>query len=477
MSSCTSFRRCPTGKRFSRLVALLLTGVLGGSLGCGAGSNCDDEVPLAEFEPQGFFETPEVRQENPRRIFVDAVPGELRRVLADAQPGDIIELAPGTHTVRSGGLSLGSSGSADRWIRVGGAEGTRPVIDLLGRTEFRISGSYILLENVEIVNGKGNNLHLAPSGEDVRNIIVRNCKIWRLARGPGAAIKLNRNNPKSAGLERVYIEECDLSEAKKNAVVDGVGVSKVVVRGSFIHDNSQGSSGIFLKGGSSDVLIEGNLIARIRGNSAVKLGGSTGDRFFNPEHPDQEGVKQIARNNLVVDCDDAVFEVRGCRDCRIYNNSVVSQTSFAIFRLQTGRSAGGQPSQNDDIEIVNNLVFATGGNPQFARNDGGPGGFRFRSNLWAGRLHNSSTPGPGIPRFPCRSDVVIREEDVDTVLRDSTYTGVKDLADALRRLQPPAGSPAGGAGSPNRVASKDAAGRPRPSEIPGIGALEPRRTP
>ena len=183
MSSCTSFRRCPTGKWFSRLVALLLMGVLGGSLGCGAVSNCDDEVPLAEFEPQGFFETPEVRQENPRRIFVDAVPGELRRVLADAQPGDIIELAPGTHAVRSGGLLLGSSGSADRWIRVGGAEGTRPVIDLLGRTEFRISGSYVLLENVEIVNGKGNNLHLAPRGEDVQNIIVRNCKIWRLARG------------------------------------------------------------------------------------------------------------------------------------------------------------------------------------------------------------------------------------------------------------------------------------------------------
>ena len=75
----------------------------------------------------------------------------------------------------------------------------------------------------------------------------------------------------------------NVSQALSNAVVDGVGVRKTVVRSNKIHDNAVGSHGIFFKGGSSKILIEKNDIYGIRQNAAVQLGGNTGPKFLRPE--------------------------------------------------------------------------------------------------------------------------------------------------------------------------------------------------
>jgi len=47
------------------------------------------------------------------------------------------------------------------------------------------------------------------------------------------------------------------------------------------------------------------------------------------------------------------------------NNTIVTQSSFAIFGLQTGENASG----------------GTGGDPQYARNDAGPATITFGSQL------------------------------------------------------------------------------------------------
>ncbi|MCH7669552.1 MAG: hypothetical protein IIC71_10220 [Acidobacteria bacterium] len=59
-----------------------------------------------------------------------------------------------------------------------------------GSGEFRISGSYISLTGIDISNGGGNNLHIAPESEDIRQIYIANNTIHDLAPGPGAAIKI-----------------------------------------------------------------------------------------------------------------------------------------------------------------------------------------------------------------------------------------------------------------------------------------------
>lgn len=351
----------------------------------------------------GWHKKPTV-QGDLRTISVD--PGQSLQAAFDAaQPGDTIQLQPGRHEV-SGNLVLNNSGTPNAWIKIQTAPGAkRAIIDLNGSGEFRISASYVLLRRVKIRNGGGNNLHIAPSGEDMSHVIVRWVDIRSLNWGPGAAIKLNRNG--QYNVKRVYLIENNVSEALSNAVIDGVGVRKTVARRNKIHDNAVGSHGIFFKGGSSKILIEGNEIWGIRANAALQLGGNTGPDFFDPLWPNWEGVNQVARNNHIWDFDDSAFEIRGVKRGRIYNNQVETQTTFAIFRLQCGEVSGGQgQSGNDDIVIRDNVIEATG-DPQYARNDCGPVDITFERQTWIGQFHNSGSAGPNIPTFPLPSDTVI----------------------------------------------------------------------
>ncbi len=417
----------------------LLLGGLGSDTGKGGPGldNCDteSEATCDDSDP-AFYATPEVRANGPT---VAVPPGSgLQSDLSAAGPGVTIELQPGTHTV-SGNLVLRESGTTANWIRIVGAPGqARPVIDLTGSGEFRISASYVLLEGVEIRNGGGNNLHIAPESTSISNIIVRNTVISDLAWGPGAAIKINRNNSQGAGVSKVYLEGNDVSEAIDNAVIDGVGVHKAVARGNWIHDNDVGSHGIFFKGGSSKILIENNLISGIRQNAALQLGGNTGAGFFDPAHANWEGVDQVARNNLITDFDDSAVEIRGVKRGVVVHNTIVTQSDFAIFRMSSGWTNGGGPSGNDDLTISSNVIVGTGGDPQYARNDGGPATIEFGPQLWAGPFHNSGSATPNIPQFPQPADVVATPS---AVLADPTTGGHTGLEAAIVRY-----SPAGGAG-------------------------------
>jgi hypothetical protein len=423
------------------------------------------------FDPD-WYTTPEPLGLGGRTVVV--TPGEsptLAEALADARPGDIIELAPGTHLNTTGNLVLRTSGTVAQWIAIRGAAGSRPVIDLEGLGEFRISASNVLLENVAIVDGSGNNLHIAPEEESVFQVVVRDVVISDLRDGPGAAIKLNRNNAFAAGVTSVYIEDSDLSQAKANAVVDGVGVSRVVVRDSFIHDNEPGSHGIFFKGGSEGILIEGNLISGIRQNAALQLGGNTGFGFFNPAWPDWEGVSQVARNNVIADFDDSAIEVRGVWGAEIHHNTIVGQSGFAIFRLSCGNTDTGGLAQNTNIDISNNLVIATGTGVQYARNDCEADNVRFGPTGWFGALQNSGSPTPSIPQFPLPDDAVAG--DITGVVFNPDITGLTARAVAIARYTPFRSGPAVGAGEPlSGDVSTDMSGTVRSTVAPTLGAIE-----
>lgn len=391
--------------------------------------------------------------------------------LAAAQPGDIIELASGTHVNPGGNLVLASSGTSSHWIAIRGAAGGRPVLDLDGGGELRISASNVVLENLEIVDGSGNNLHIAPEDETIANIVVRDVMIHDLRDGPGAAIKINRNNERAAGVSHVYVEESDLSEARANAVVDGVGVSYAVLRDSWVHDNEPGSHGVFYKGGSENVLIERNLISGITQNAALQLGGNTGFGFFNPSWPDWEGVNQVARNNLIADFTDSAVEIRGVYGGQVYHNTIVTQTGFAIFRLSCGNTDSAGLSDNMDIDITNNLVIGTGGDPQYARNDCDAENVQFGAQGWFGLFHDSGSPTPLVPQFP---------QSIDTwstatagVVGEPLWTGLTSLTDAIERYRPVDQSPALGSGDPlASEVSVDILGVPRSPSTPTLGAFE-----
>ena len=421
--------------------------------------------PPDDDDPE-WYTTPEIVGTGVRTIVVTpgGVPG-LETALGDAKPGDTILLAPGTHT-GSGNIVATVSGTSAAWIEIKAQSGL-PIIDLQAAGEFRIEGSYVLFEGVELINGGGNNLHIAPGSADVHHVIARDLVIRDLAWGPGAAIKINRNNGAGAGVSQIYLENNDLTDAISNAVIDGVGVNQAVVRGNDIHDNAVGSHGVFFKGGSSEVLIEANLIRGIRQNAALQLGGNTGSGFFDPAFSEWEGVDQVARNNLIADFDDSAVEIRGVLRGEVYHNTIVTQSTFAIFRLSSGNTDSGGVSGNDVITITNNLVVATGGDPQYARNDGGAAGVTFGTQLWAGTLHNSGSQTPNIPIFPQPNDVVA---DPSATLVDPS-DAVAGWADGLSMYELAAGSPAFQAGDASTPVSKDIVGLQR-SATPSIGAFE-----
>ena len=395
----------------------------------------------------------------------------LAEAFAAAEPGDQIVLSSGTHQ-QSGNLVISRSGTPTNWIQIVAASGAVPVIDLNGAGEFRIGGSYVSLTGVDIRNGGGNNLHIAPGTQDVHHVHVADTVIHDLAWGPGAAIKINRNNDQGAAVGTICLEGNDVSEAISNAVIDGVGVEGAVVIGNDIHDNAVGSHGIFFKGGSTDIVIDGNLIRGIRGNAALQLGGNTGASFWNPAYPAWEGVDQVARNNIIADFDDSAVEIRGVDGAEVYNNTIVTQTTFAIFRLQTGNNASGGTSGNDNVTISSNLIVGTGGDPQYARNDAGAATVAFGPQLWAGTFHNSGSSTAEIPQFPQSDDVVVGSGARATVLADPTVAGLSGIADAISRYAPVSGSPALGSSAVLVDVVADFLGLPRSLIAPTMGAIE-----
>jgi hypothetical protein len=245
-----------------------------------------------------------------------------------------------------------------------------------------------------------------------------------------------------------------------------------VARANDIHDNDQGNHGIFFKGGSSEILLEDNLVRGIRGNAAVQLGGATGPTFFDPAHPNVEGFDEVARNNLITDCDDAVVQIEGCANAHVHHNTAVTQSGFAIFRINQGSSSTGAASDSSNVDVTNNLVIATGGTPQYARDDGNATGLTFSRELWGGGFTNAATPGPGIPMFPQPGDVVVAASALGTIVVNPSPSGITGIPDALARFALAAGSPAKSAGVADPSVACDIQGKPRSPTAPSLGAFE-----
>jgi hypothetical protein len=116
--------------------------------------------------------------------------------------------------------------------------------------------------------------------------------------------------------------------------IDMVGVHRAAVCRSLIAQNG-GGLGIEAKGGSVDILVDGNSFWRVR---RVELGGENTDAtyYFSLDGRwDYEALRMVARNNLIVDAREAALEFAGCQDCAAVGNTIVF-------------TAGYQPPRNGD---------------------------------------------------------------------------------------------------------------------------------
>jgi len=252
-------------------------------------------------------------------------------------------------------------------------------------------------------------------------------------------------------------------------------VRHAVVRNCYLHDPINTSftcPGIFFKGGSSDILIEKCLVRGITGNAAIMVGGDTGASYFDGLYysPKVEGVSEVVRNNILADFTDSAFDVRGVHGAKIYNNTIVTQTSFCIFRITWGGSGSGTMIGNYDIDMTNNLVLATG-SPIYSENDGNTDAtLTYGHTLWGGGFKTGT--GAGIPTFPQAGDVVVGSGTFSAVVSDPSYSSITGLSDAKTRYVLAPASPAKGAGTANTVAPYDILDVLRSLTAPSLGAFE-----
>ncbi len=108
--------------------------------------------------------------------------------------------------------------------------------------------------------------------------------------------------------------------------IDNVNGDRTLVANNHIHDIC--STGVYLKGGATDGVIESNLIERT-GAAGILLGFDTSPEFFdltvNPEY--YENIRGVARYNLVRETGWAGIGFYASRDAQAFNNTIVSAAS------------------------------------------------------------------------------------------------------------------------------------------------------
>ncbi|MBK6436809.1 MAG: right-handed parallel beta-helix repeat-containing protein [Rhodanobacteraceae bacterium] len=207
-----------------------------------------------------------------------------------------------------------------------------------------------------------------PGGSGASNIVIEDCLIHDSGRD---AIKIT---PKS---NDVTIRRCEIRDSgrryppgtpaeDKNAEgIDNVNGSRMKVQDSHIHDTA--TTGVYFKGGASDVVIERNVIERT-GAAGILVGFDTSPEYFdtiaNPQY--YEAIRGIVRNNIVSDTAWAGIGLYAAQHAFIANNTLSrTANSFhaAIYfgvTLQDYDPIAGRPASVNP-RILNNVIRQDGG--------------------------------------------------------------------------------------------------------------------
>ena len=158
---------------------------------------------------------------------------------------------------------------------------------------------------------------------------------------------------------REYAGRADFDTGENNAEgIDNVNGDKMHVHNNYIHDIC--STGIYAKGGATDVVIENNRIERANAGG-IMLGFDTSPQYFdrtaNPKY--YENISGTVRNNLIIDAGWEGIGLYASKDARVYNNTVVNAVNgrlkyhspiyFGVATQDWNNPAGCPPNINPDI--------------------------------------------------------------------------------------------------------------------------------
>lgn len=229
-----------------------------------------------------------------------------------------------------------------------------------GSTCIRLSNvSYVVLENIHCQHAFPHGVNIddgADYSTPSHHIIIRNWRISRVGLFRQTTQGTNSDCLKLSGVNDFHVLESEFDNCVWGEFIDMVGSHRGVIADNYFHDKP--GNGIQTKGGSSDILITRNEIARV-GGRFVQLGGDTGTPYYRPIDAPYPASRIRVIANLLKDVGigtgadqtgSVAFSLNGCRDCLIAHNSVLN--------IHAGGGAVYIDTEEADLSGNSNVVLA-----------------------------------------------------------------------------------------------------------------------
>ncbi len=178
--------------------------------------------------------------------------------------------------------------------------------------------------------------------------------------------------------------------------IDNVNGDNMLVQYNHIHHTC--STGVYMKGGATDGIVEYNLIENT-GAAGIILGFDTSPEFFdltvNPDY--YENIRGIARYNLVRNTGWGGIALYASKDGQVYNNTLIDTArtyhspiyygiTFQDWDSTAKRPANINPTVRDNIVVQNTITRATLVGIRYANELGGlsalSGGTNMNNNCY-----------------------------------------------------------------------------------------------
>ncbi len=284
------------------------------------------------------------------------------------EPGRPIALtAEGEVTLEAAGASTILRGSSLRWVVIDG---------------FTLRGA-----TVHAINIDDGGSYDTPT----EHLVLRNLTI------AGSGSGGNNDCIKLSGVNRFFVLDSEVWGCNQGELIDMVGCHEGLIAGNYFHDPV--ANGVQAKGGSSGILIHGNVFADIPGR-AVNAGGSTGLDFFRPHDAPYEAARIRVVGNVFLRTgamSGAAVAFVGCDACVFAQNTVVEPRTWVARILQENTGARFVPSRNG-LFVNNIIVFRQADLRSFVNvgSNTAPETFVFGSNLWYALDQGADWTGPAL---------------------------------------------------------------------------------
>ncbi|MDD4913908.1 MAG: right-handed parallel beta-helix repeat-containing protein [Methylococcales bacterium] len=294
---------------------------------------------------------------------------ELEAAFRQAGPGDRIILAEGVYAIVK--LKTVQGGTAAQPISLEAAVPGTAVINATGVEAISIVHPYWIVKGLTF-QGQPHSDHAFHIAGDADHVVIKNNTLIDF----NAQIKVNGqdNQFPDDGL----IENNDIFNTGSRqtdlpvTTIDIVGGRNWTIRGNYIADfaklnGNQTSYGVFLKGNSSQGVIEDNLIVCARNTQGgIRIGmsfggGGTGQPFCEQQDCSTEHSGGQMRNNIVLNCSDVGIYLNKAKDTVIENNSLLMTAGIDV------RFAGSSALINDNI-LTGGIRARDGGKIEVRKN-------------------------------------------------------------------------------------------------------------